>query len=78
MPEGEPSAMDYLRWLSTEVKGLPEMFTSVNRNFISAAVKGTLVMAGDSVDLATVQTSTATNGADFCRRDKMCEKTHEQ
>jgi hypothetical protein len=46
MPEGEPSAMDYLRWLSTEISGLPDMFGGVNENFITAVVEGALVMAG--------------------------------
>jgi hypothetical protein len=51
MPEGEPSSMDYIRWLSVEVTGLPEMFTGRNENFIVDTVEGTLVMAGDSIDL---------------------------
>jgi hypothetical protein len=49
MPEGEPSALDYLRWLSTEISGLPGMFGGVNENFVTAAVEGALVMAGDFV-----------------------------
>jgi hypothetical protein len=53
MPKSEPSVMDYIRWLSLEVTGLPEVFAGVNKNFISAMVEGTLVMAEDSVDLAT-------------------------
>jgi hypothetical protein len=48
MPEGEPSAMDYIRWLSAEVTSLPEASSSVNENFISATVEGTLMMARDS------------------------------
>jgi hypothetical protein len=63
--KGEPSAMDYHRWLSVEVNGLPETFIGVNGNFISATVEGTLVMAGDSIDLSIVQTSACTSGADI-------------
>jgi hypothetical protein len=65
LTEGEPSAMDYHRWLSVEVNGLPETFIGVNGNFISATVEGTLVMAGDSIDLSIVQTSACTSGADI-------------
>jgi hypothetical protein len=65
MPEGEPSAMDYIHWLSTEVTGLPKAFAGVNENFIFAAVEGTLVMAVDSVDLAALQTVAADSGADI-------------
>jgi hypothetical protein len=57
--------MDYHRWLSVEVNGLPETFIGVNGNFISATVEGTLVMAGDSIDLSIVQTSACTSGADI-------------
>jgi hypothetical protein len=52
MPMGEPSAEDYLRWLSVEFTGLPDMFGGVNENFDTATIEGALVMAGDSVDLA--------------------------
>jgi hypothetical protein len=51
MPEGDPLDVGYIRWLSVEVGGLPEMFAGVNENFISTAVEGALVMAGESVDL---------------------------
>jgi hypothetical protein len=54
MLESEPSAMDYIRWLSTQIAGLPKVFSGVNKKFISAAVEGTLVVAGDSVDLASL------------------------
>jgi hypothetical protein len=40
MPEGEPSAVDDLRWLSTEISGLPDMFGGVNENFATASVEG--------------------------------------
>jgi hypothetical protein len=51
MATEEPSAGDYLRWLSEEVSGLPNMFNGVNENFATAAIEGALAMAGDSVDL---------------------------
>jgi hypothetical protein len=35
VPDVGSSVMDYIRWLSTEVAGLPEMFVGVNDNFIS-------------------------------------------
>jgi hypothetical protein len=63
--ESEPSAMDYNRWLSAEVTGLPDVFAGVNENFISIAVEGTLMMAGDSVHLATLQTIAVDSGADI-------------
>jgi hypothetical protein len=70
-PESEPSAMDYVRWLFTEVTGLPEVFVGIIENFISATVEGTLVMARDSVDLAALQTMAAGSGAEILptRRD---------
>jgi hypothetical protein len=46
--------MDYIRWLFTEVTDLLEMFADVNKNFISTAVEGTLMMTGDSIDLASL------------------------
>jgi hypothetical protein len=54
MLESEPSGMDYIRWLSAQIAGLPKVFSGVNKKFISAAVEGTLVVAGDSVDLASL------------------------
>jgi hypothetical protein len=54
MFEGEPSFVDYLRLLSTEISGLPDMFGGVNENFATATVKGALTMAGDPVDLEAV------------------------
>jgi hypothetical protein len=65
MPEGEPSAADYLRWLSTEISGLPDMFGGINENFITAVVEGVLVMAGSSVDLDALQEATAASGVDI-------------
>jgi hypothetical protein len=46
----EPSAEDYLLWLSKKVSSLPEMFGGVNENFATTAIEGALVMVGDSVD----------------------------
>jgi hypothetical protein len=65
MPEGVPSTMVYIRWLSTEVIGILETFVGVNENFISAMVEGTLVMAGDSVDVAALQIMAVDSGADI-------------
>jgi hypothetical protein len=48
---------DYLCWLSA-----PEVFAGMNKYFISAAVEDSLAMAGGSVDLAVLQTSTAGGG----------------
>jgi hypothetical protein len=63
MPEGEPSAADYLHWLSTEISGLPDMFGGVNENFVTATIEGTLMMVGDSVDLDALQSAAAKSGA---------------
>jgi hypothetical protein len=54
MPAGEPSADDYLHWLSVEITGLPDMFNGANENFATAVIEGALAMAGDSVDLDAV------------------------
>jgi hypothetical protein len=65
MPKSEPSTMDYIRWLFTEVTDLLEMFADVNKNFIPTAVEGTLMMTGDSIDLASLQIVATDNGADI-------------
>jgi hypothetical protein len=65
MPVSDPSAADYIRWLSAEVTGLPLMFASVNENFVSTMVKGALVMAGDSIDLVSLQDTAADSGVDI-------------
>jgi hypothetical protein len=65
MLEGEASVMDYIRWLSIEVTGLPEVFAGVNENFVSTVVEGTLAMAGGSVDLSALKASAADSGADI-------------
>jgi hypothetical protein len=39
MLEDEPSVVDYIRWLTAEVTGLPEVFAGVNENFVSATVE---------------------------------------
>jgi hypothetical protein len=57
--------VDYLRWLSTEIFGLPDMFGGVNENFVTAAVEGAIVVAGLSVDLVALQDATATSGVDI-------------
>jgi hypothetical protein len=54
MPMKEPSAKDYICWLSEEISGLPDMFSGVNENFTTAVIEGALAMAEDSVDLAIV------------------------
>jgi hypothetical protein len=65
MPEGDPSAMDYIRWFSVEVGDLPKVFAGVSENFIYIAVEGALTMAGDSVDLDAIQDATASSGANI-------------
>jgi hypothetical protein len=65
MHEIDSSAADYICWLSMEVAGLPKMFASVNENFISTAVEGALMMAGEFVDLDALRDATAKNGADI-------------
>jgi hypothetical protein len=62
--QGEPSIDDYMHWPAAEVACLPEVFASVNENFVSAAIEGVLMMPGDSVDLAALQASAADSGAD--------------
>jgi hypothetical protein len=65
MHVGEPSAEDYLHWLSVEITGIPDMFNGVNENFATAAIEGALVMARDSVDLDAVQGAAAKSGVDI-------------
>jgi hypothetical protein len=65
MPEGDLSALDYIRWLSAEVAGLPKMLAGVNENFIFAVVEGTLMMASQSVDLGALQDAAAVSKADI-------------
>jgi hypothetical protein len=50
MTTEEPSVEDYLHWLSDEISSLPNMFSGVNENFVTAAVEGALAMASDSID----------------------------
>jgi hypothetical protein len=45
VPDIDPSVEDYICWLTSEVDYLPEVFMSVNENFISVAIKGMLPMA---------------------------------
>jgi hypothetical protein len=55
MPMEEPSAEDYLCWLSKEVFSLPDMFSGVNEVFATVAIEGALAMAGDLVDLDAIR-----------------------
>jgi hypothetical protein len=61
--KGEPSAVDYLRWLSTEISGISDIFGGVNENIATAVVEGALATAGDSVDLEVVQDAAVSSGA---------------
>jgi hypothetical protein len=54
MPMEEPSVEDYLRWLSKEVSGLPDMFSYVNENFATTVIEGALTMVVDSVNLDAI------------------------
>jgi hypothetical protein len=65
MREGEPSTADYLRWLSTEIFGLSDMFGGVNENFVTVVIEGALVMVRDSIDLDALQSVAAKSGADI-------------
>jgi hypothetical protein len=65
MLEGEPSAVDYLPWLSTELSGLLDMFGGINGNFVTATVEGALMMVGDSVDLDALESVVTKSGADI-------------
>jgi hypothetical protein len=65
MSEGDPSTADYIRWLSMEVGGLPEMFAGVNENFISVVVEGALIMARESANLNALQDVVAVSRADI-------------
>jgi hypothetical protein len=47
-----------------EVTSLPKMFAIVNKNFVSTAVEGALLMAGESVDHDTLQDVAALSGSD--------------
>jgi hypothetical protein len=65
MLEGDPSAADYMHWLSWEVGDLPKVFVGMNENFVSAAFEGALMVAGDSIDLDAIQDAVAASGADI-------------
>jgi hypothetical protein len=64
MPEGKPSVVDYLQRLSVEISSLLDMFGGVKENFVTAAVEGALILAGDSVDLNALQSAATKSGAD--------------
>jgi hypothetical protein len=53
----------YVCWLAAEVSCLPEVFAGVNKNFVFATIEGMFVIAGDSVDLATLQAFIDDSGA---------------
>jgi hypothetical protein len=65
MPEGNPSAVDYIRWLSMEVAHLLRVFAGMNEIFISVIVEGALAMASNSVDLDAIQDAATAGGADI-------------
>jgi hypothetical protein len=65
MPENEPSVVDYIRWISAEVNGLPEVFAGMNKNFVSAMVRGHSRDGRGSIDLAALHASTADSGANI-------------
>jgi hypothetical protein len=60
----EPSVEDYINWLSEEVTGLSDMFSGMNENFATAAIKGALALADNSVDLEAVQVASSEGSAD--------------
>jgi hypothetical protein len=64
IPEGEPSAVDYLCWLSTEISGLLDMFGGINENFVTTRVEGALMMVRNSIDLDALQGAAAESGSD--------------
>jgi hypothetical protein len=51
IPGATPSIEDYILWLTLEVGYLPEVFASVNENFVSAAIEGVLTMPGELTPL---------------------------
>jgi hypothetical protein len=71
MPKGEPSTADYLRWLSTDISSLPDMFGGVNENFATAAVEG-------AVDLEAMQDAAVSSSDKSCPLGEMCGGLHAQ
>jgi hypothetical protein len=65
MPEVVSSAADYIPWLSMELVGLPEMFASVNENFISTMVEGALMMVEEIFDLNALRDAVAESRVDI-------------
>jgi hypothetical protein len=65
MPDDNPSAADYIHWMSKEVADLPKVFAGVNGNFASAAIEGALTIAGESIDLDVIIDVVAIRGADI-------------
>jgi hypothetical protein len=76
VPEVGSLAAYYIRWLSKEVAGLQEMFAGVNKNFISVAVEGALMMTEESIDLDTLQDVATKSGADILLQGMMCGGLH--
>jgi hypothetical protein len=60
----EPSAEDYLCWLSEEVSSLLDVFNGVNGNFAAAAIEGALAMDGDSIDFDAVRVAASESSID--------------
>jgi hypothetical protein len=74
MPEADSSTVDYIRWLSMKVVGLPKMFAGVNENFISIVVEGALVMVEESVDLDALQDVATERGTDICPAGRVVQR----
>jgi hypothetical protein len=72
MPEGDPSAVDYIHWILVEVGDLPKVFAGVNKIFVFATIEGALVMAGNSVDLDAIQDAVVASGANIFAREEGC------
>jgi hypothetical protein len=55
--DGAPLTNNYLCWLKSEVDALPEVFTSVNENFMCTALEGILQMlrGENSIDFEALQ-----------------------
>jgi hypothetical protein len=64
-PRVSPQQRITFAGLSTEISSLPDMFGSINENFVTATVEGALVMVGDSIDLDALQSAADESGADI-------------
>jgi hypothetical protein len=56
-----------------EVAGIPEIF-GINENFISTAVEGGLVMAGQYVDLSALKDAATVSGADILPMEQVVRR----